>query len=157
MNIFEFIAILTVVFGLTWGLYHAADTGLLGLFWAGIFGAAKGYLAFCAFLLSVLTILAAGLRFRPPFPRCKRGRCKAVDFTYLYLDSAPPDGDKELERIHNSKLVRCRCGDLYLRKNDERKFYEVREDRTLVPFMRYSFCGRWRPDKVLPAGGRESA
>jgi hypothetical protein len=150
MNIFEFIAILALTFGLVWGVYGAADGGLWAALRGGLVGAGKGFLGYAAFMLSIMAALALGLRYRPMFPRCKRGKCKDEHFTYLYLDTEPPEPDKALEQKHQTKLVRCRCGDLYLRDARARKFYEVREDRALVPFMRYSFCGRWRPDQDAP-------
>ena len=149
MNVFELIAILAVTFGLVWGIYGAADAGLWPALRGGLIGAGKGFLGYAAFMLSILTVLALGLRYRPMFPRCRRGKCKDADFTYLYLDTAPLDADKELEQKYQSKLLRCRCGDLYLRDDRARKFYEVREDRTVVPFLRYRIGGRWQPDDAV--------
>jgi hypothetical protein len=146
MNVFEFIALVALSFGLVWGIYNAADGG----FWAALLGGLRGFgmafLGYAAFMFSILTVLSLGLRYRPMFPRCRHGKCKDSQFTYLYLDTEAPPGDRELEQTHRSKLVRCRCGDLYLRDDNKRKFYEVREDRTIVPFLKYRFCGRWRPD-----------
>ena len=148
MNVFEFIAILAVLFGLAWGVYGAADGSLWAVLHGGLLGAGKGFLAYAAFLFSVLAVLALGLRYRPMFPRCRRGTCKDEQFTYLYLDTEPPAADKALEEKYGSKLVRCRCGDLYLRDDRARRFYEIREDRTVVPFLRYRVGGRWQPDDV---------
>ena len=151
MTLFELIAFLALTFGLVWGIYGAADEGLWAALRGGLFGAAKGFLAYAAFMFSILTVLALGLRYRPMFPRCKRGTCKDEHFTYVYLDTEPPDADKQLEQKYQSKLVRCRCGDLYLRDDRARKFYEVRKDRSVAPFLRYRFAGRWQPDETAAA------
>ena len=151
MTIFEFLALLMVIAGLAWGIQAAMDQGLWAALLGGLLGAGKGYLVWIAFMFSILIVLAIGLRYRPPFPGCKKGRCKDEHFLYLYLDSEPTGPHKELERKYDGKLVRCRCGDLYLKSSRDRKFYEVRDDGVVAPFMRYRFGGRWRMDEAEKA------
>src|SRR5262249_1685261 len=118
MTLFELIAILLMIGGLVWGIWNAAGHGFWATFKGGLFGAGKGFLWYAAFMLTIVAMLAIGLRYRPPFPRCRSGRCKDSDFTYLYLDSEPTGADKELEQEYGDKLVRCRCGELYLRSTE---------------------------------------
>lgn len=156
MTIFELIAILAIIGGLVWGIFAAAGGGLGAVVKGALLGAGKGFLFYTLLMLCVLVPLAIGLRYRPQFPRCRKGKCREMDFRFIYdtisPDEAADERDKELCKQHKGGLlVRCACGDIYLRSDRDRKFYEVREDRTLVPFMKHRFCGRWRPDEpVVP-------
>jgi hypothetical protein len=103
-------------------------------------------------LFSVLVLLALGLRYRPPFPICKNGRCSASSYTYLSIDaeSKPPsDASTGRPAEHGGTLARCRCGTLYLRRTTDRRVWEIMDDGTLVPYMFYRPFGRWK--KVSPS------
>jgi hypothetical protein len=150
LNIFEFIAILGIVFGLAYGLTASIDQGI----WEAVLGALRGgAIAFgwyAAGMLALLTGLSLFLRYRPSFPLCRNGRCRQTDYLYLYLDSAATGRHKQLEDRFQGKIVRCRCGTLYLENLRDRRFLEVRDDGALVPYMCYRPFGRWRPDESEP-------
>jgi hypothetical protein len=150
LNIFEFIAILGIVFGLAFGFSAALDQG----FWEAVLGALRGgaiaYGWWVAGMFMLLMVLWLFLRYRPMFPVCKSGRCKQADYLYQYLDSPATGQHKRLEDEYQGKLLRCRCGTLYLDCSRDRRFYEVRDDGALVGFMRYRPLGRWRADKGEP-------
>ena len=150
MSLFELIGFVAVVFGLVWGIYNAGDSGLWVALRGGLLGAGKGVLFYAVFMLLILSTLAIGLRYRPQFPRCRKRKCKDQDYRFVYANIVPDETaderDQQLYQQRGGLLVRCGCGDLYLRSDRDRKFYEVREDRTVVPFMKYRFCGRWRAD-----------
>jgi hypothetical protein len=147
MNLFEFLAIILIIAGLVIGLMSAFGHGFAGALWGAAKGAALGFGAYAALILSVLAVLAVGLRYRPPFPVCKNARCSAKDYTYLSIDSEskPQSGGPD---ARGGTLARCRCGTLYLRRTTDRRLWEVSEDGTLIPYMFYRPFGRWR--KVSP-------
>ena len=146
MNMFEVIAIVCIAIGLAAGFWHSLDEGA----WASILGALRGaaiaYGWFFVSMLAMLTLLALGLRYRPVFPRCKNGRCRDSDYRHLYLDSEATGHHKWLQDSKDGKLVRCGCGTFYLDSLRDCRFYEVLDDGSLVPYMRYSPLGRWQPD-----------
>jgi hypothetical protein len=151
LNLFEFIALVGIVFGLAYGFSAALDRG----FWEAILGALRGaaiaYGWWVAGMFTLLAVLWLFLRYRPMFPVCRSGRCKQADYLYQYLDSPATGQHKQLEDEYQGKLLRCRCGTLYLESHRDRRFYEVRDDGTPVPFMRYRPGGRWQPDSDAPA------
>jgi hypothetical protein len=147
MNLFEFLAIILIIAGVIAGLMSGLGHGFIGALWAAAKGAAMGFGAYAVLLLSVLTLLALGLRYRPPFPICKNGRCSARNYTYLSIEgeSKPPsDGPTGRPNEHGGTLARCRCGTLYLRRTTDRRVWEVSDDGTLIPYMLYRPFGRWR-------------
>lgn len=147
MNLFELIAIGGIVIGLILGFWSSIDGGA----WAAIRGALRGaaiaYGWYFASMIALLTVLSLGLRYRPFFPRCKAGRCRDTDYRHLYLDAEATGHHKWLQDSMKGKLVRCHCGTRYLDSQRDRRFYEVLDDGSLVPFMRYSPFGRWQADK----------
>lgn len=150
LNIFEFIALLGIVFGLAYGFTASIGDGA----WEAILGALRSgaiaYGLWIAGMMALMAVLSLFLLYRPSFPRCRTGRCRQTDYLYLYLDSAATGRHKQLQDSLQGKIVRCRCGTLYLESDRERRFLEVREDGSLAPFMRYQPFGRWRPDRGEP-------
>jgi len=107
---------------------------------AAFFGMEKGHailypsVAILAILLSYGTYYGIALLTslcRPPFPRCKTGKCAGVGY-YRYLGT---EGDL--------KKYQCECGVEYLlSRHGELKVVEQGKG---VPFMCHSRFGRWRP------------
>jgi hypothetical protein len=150
LNIFEFIAILGIVFGLAYGFTASVEKGIWDAFVGALRGGAIAFGWYVAGMLVLLTALSLALVYRPSFPHCRTGRCKHTDYLYLYLDSAATGRHKQIEDAFQGKIARCRCGTLYLDSLRDRRFYEVRDDGTLVPFMCYRPFGRWRLDPGKP-------
>ncbi len=149
MNLFDLIAMLLIAVGLVVGFVCAVDHGAWAALMRALSGAAKGFIVYVVFMFLILVVLRIGLTYRPPFPRCRSGRCTTEHYTYLSLDA-----ETTQERITTGKgdmLARCRCGTHYLRRLDDRRVWEVASDGSLVPYMRYKPFGRWRPDpEVTP-------
>jgi hypothetical protein len=148
MNLFEFIAILSVVGGLVTGFWYALDRGVMAAMLSAIRGGAIAYGCWAVGMFALMGLLSLFLLYRPFFPRCRNGRCRQQDYLYLYLDTEAVGQHKTLEDTINGKLVRCGCGTIYLESSREQRFYEVLDDGTLVPYMRYSPFGRWRADNA---------
>lgn len=151
MNLFERIAVLLIALGLVIGLVGGAEEGIWPAFTGALSGAAKGFAVYAVWMLSILVTLALGLLYRPPLPRCRNGKCKARDYTYLSLDTdamaaAPGDGGS-LRPRSEGMLARCACGILYSRSACQRRVCEVMSDGTLVPYMYHRPLGRWQPHR----------
>jgi hypothetical protein len=82
----------------------------------------------------IITALLVSV-WRPPFPRCRTGRCAGVGY-YHYVGS---DG--------NLKRYRCECGIVYLLSQDGT--LNVVEQEKVVPFMRHSRFSRWKLCKPM--------
>lgn len=107
LNIFEFVAILLIVGGLSYGFTRGLDAGP----WEATVGALKwggiAWVVFAAWMLCVLVPLWLFLLYRP-YPRCSSGRCKDRDYRLLSEDEMA-----ELRaalRDSQALQVRCRCG-----------------------------------------------
>jgi hypothetical protein len=146
MTVFHAFAWLCIVGGFSFGLWHALDQDAWGAMLGALRGAGLGFALYFGSMFVLFAVFSLGLRYRPFFPRCRAGRCLDGQYTYLYLDEAPTGRHKELQDSLDGKLVRCKCGTLYLDSLRERRFYEVRDDGSLAPYMGYSPLGRWRPD-----------
>lgn len=143
MTIFEFLALLLISGGLVYGFLNGLPFGFSAALWYALKSAVIAYLYFGLGMFILLSVLSLWLRYRPFFPRCKTGRCVDSDYTYLYLDQPAMGADQELEERMRGKLVRCRCGTLYLESLYDHTFYEVLDNHTLVPYMAYNPLGRW--------------
>jgi hypothetical protein len=107
---------------------------------AAHYGAKKGlsllYLSIaggCILILYLLYALSAFLsfRWRPPFPRCKTGKCPGVGY-YHYIG---------VEK--NSANYRCDCGIEYLLSNEGT--LQILDKGRAAPFMYHTRFGRWKP------------
>src|SRR5262245_12199800 len=123
LNLFEFIALLMIVFGLAWGFTRGLDEGLWdatvgALKWGGIVW--RGYVSL---MLCIMVPLWLFLLYRPFYPRCRSGRCKDRDYR--------PLGEDEMQELRATLkdrqplLVRCRCDATYCYMLGEQRFYEV--------------------------------
>lgn len=146
MNVFEFLALVMLTGGLAWGILAAAERGFGAAVLGGLLGAGKAYLIWILIMFSILVPLSLGLLYRPMFPRCRKGKCRDRNFRIEFAETPATGFEAKLQQEHQGMLVRCACGDVYLRSNRDRKFYEVREDGTLAPFMKYRLAGRWQTD-----------
>jgi hypothetical protein len=147
MNLFELLGIVLIIAGVIAGLVSGFGHGFIGALWGAAKGFAVAFGAYAVLLFSVVTLLALGLMYRPPFPVCKNGRCSARSYTYLSMEAeSKPSSDGPTRRPteHGGTLARCRCGTLYLRRTTDRRVWEVSEDGTLIPYMFYRPFGRWR-------------
>jgi hypothetical protein len=144
LNIFEFVAILLIVGGLSYGFTRGLDAGP----WEATVGALKwggiAWVVFAALMLCVLVPLRLFLLYRPFYPRCSSGRCKDRDYR--------PLGEDEMAELRaalrdrQALLVRCRCGAVYCSLLNEQRFYEVTPTGELRPYLRYRAYRRWEPD-----------
>jgi hypothetical protein len=146
LTLFEVIAMMTIVAGLSFGAAAAWGEGGWAMVWGALRGAFFGFAGYFVVMMALMTLLALALRWRPMFPTCRQGRCKDTDYRYLYLDEAAPQAHQQLQDSHGGKLLRCACGTVYLDSLRDRRFYEVAEDGSLRPFRRYRPFGRWQPD-----------
>ena len=108
--------------------------GVLGAVWAareiGWPGFPLGFLgAILASLGVVIGIGAICLYLWPERPVCRNGKCKS--------------GDYDLHRVGDKMEFDwfCRCGTRYRKVG--RRFYEVSEDGSLVPYMRWNIFRGW--------------
>ncbi len=143
MNVFEFLALLLIVGGIVFGVWHASGSWL-DLLWSGLAGAAKGYGIFVLMMLMVLLTLRLALWYRPQFPRCRNGRCGFFEIDYVAV-ILPGKPWPENHALPPGELARCRCGILYLRPGGGCEVAEVDIDGNLRPWMRHRPWGRWRP------------
>ena len=143
MNLFEFVALILILAGLIVGLMAGLGHGFVQGLWGALKGGAVGFGAYAVLLFSALVLLALGLRYRPPFPVCKNGRCSSAQYTYLSIDGESRPQVAGLSGPGGT-LARCRCGTLYLRRITDRRVWEVSEDGTLVPYMFHRPFGRWK-------------
>jgi hypothetical protein len=146
MNMFEFIAILSIVAGLATGFWYALDRGMMAAVFAALRGGAIAYACYAVGMLALMGLLWLGLLYRPFFPRCRNGRCRQQNYRYLYMESGAAGQHEALEKTTTGKLLRCGCGTIYLDSLRDHRFYEVLDDGTLVPYMRHTPLGRWRAD-----------
>lgn len=147
MNLFEFVAICCIVLGLVLGFSAGIAKGAWAAIGGALLGAAVAYASWVAAMIALFTLLYFCMRYRPTFPRCRMGRCRDLDYAYLYLDAEATGEHKRLQDSMQGKLVRCKCGGLYLDSLRDRRFYEVLDDGSLALYMRYRPFGRWQPDK----------
>lgn len=106
---------------------------------ATLIGIKKGHLLlYLSMMLGVLivggiiyiSIAFLAFRWRPSFPKCKKGKCHGVGY-YHYLG-----------KEGYAKKYRCECGDEYLLfRNGDLKIIEDGKTRS---FMKHSRFGRWR-------------
>jgi len=155
MNLFEVLAIGLIIAGLVIGLLSDLGLGWGAAMLGALKGAAVGFGIYFLTCMSILAMLALGLRYRPPFPVCKQGCCSAADYTYLSLDThTQPHPD--LPQLQGGMLARCACGTLYLRRDAERRVYEVAADGAIIPYMHYRPFGRWQQEHRGPGPGSAS-
>jgi hypothetical protein len=147
MNLFEFIAICGIVLGLVLGFGAGIAKGAWAAIAGAFLGAAVAYVSWVAAMMVLFALLYLFLLYRPMFPRCRSGRCRDADYTYLYLDVEATGEHKRLQDSMMGKLLRCKCGGLYLDSLRDRRFYEVLDDSSLAAYMRYRPFGRWQPDQ----------
>jgi hypothetical protein len=106
--------------------------------WAGSrFGIAAGILAFPigiallhGFFLAVSYVERLYWVGIPPLPRCRSGGCGPDDYK---VRPGPDD-----------IVYSCRCGGEYQKRG--RRFFELRPDGSLVPFMVWKAFRGWFPD-----------
>jgi len=108
MNLFEFVAIIAIIFGLAYGFLTSLDEGAWEAILGALNGAAIAYAWFFVSMMAMMTLLWLGLHYRPTYPRCKNGRCKQLDYTFLYHDNEPTGQHKWLQDSREGRLVRCR-------------------------------------------------
>src|SRR5262245_25252640 len=94
-----------------------------------LLGACAGFVGGCL----LLALLVSGRNFLtywrdPPYPVCRRGRCRW--FNYRSVASSPA-----------GTIVRCRCGDEYVLTGNQ--FLEVLPDQTRRPYQYRPPFGRW--------------
>jgi hypothetical protein len=147
MNVFEFLAICGIVLGLVLGFSAGIAKGGWAAIAGALLGAAVAYASWVAAMIALFALLYLCMLYRPTFPRCRSGRCRDTDYTYLYLDAEATGEHKRLQDSMMGKLVRCKCGGLYLDSLRDRRFYEVLDDGSLASYMRYRPFGRWQPDQ----------
>ena len=147
MNLFECLAIVMLIVGFVIGAVTAFDGGAHAALAGAFKGAGLAYAWFVGGMFALLSALALGMLYRPPFPRCRNRLCRAHDYRHSSLGAPAGGRDAEIEQRLDGKLVRCRCGTLYIRSLRERRFYEVHAEGGLAPFMRYRPFGRWRRDE----------
>lgn len=150
MNLFEFLAWLLLVGGIVVGLWHASG-GWLDLLWSALAGAGKGFGIYLLMMLMVLLTLRLALWYRPPFPRCRSGRCGFFEIDHVAA-ILPGQPWPENPALPPGELARCRCGTLYLRPPGAREVFEVGSDGTPRPWMHHRPFGRWRPVTRATAG-----
>jgi hypothetical protein len=149
MNLFEALALVLLLVGVVVGAIAAASSGWLAAAWGALKGAAFAFGVYVAIMFGVMTLLALGLLWRPPFPRCREGRCTGKDYRYLSMEAEQPFGAVPGVSA-GGVLAQCRCGTRYLRRTAEGRVWQVAADGTLVPYMRHSPLGRWRKDLAPP-------
>ncbi len=132
MNIFELLTFLAFIVagyfcGKLLGLYY----GIIG--W--VVGVAIGIaLAICVWI-GLDKLIRQWYKWRPFRPVCKKGKC----FTHDY---------RLIECSQMDITLQCRCGTKYLYRENERRFMEILEDGTIVPYMkRKGAFGRWELEK----------
>ncbi len=114
MNLFEFIAICGIVLGLVLGFGAGIDKGIWAALGGAVLGAVFAYAWYVVSMFALLTLAYLFLLYRPMFPRCRSGRCRDADYTYLYLDVEATGEHKRLQDSMMGKLLRCKCRGLYL-------------------------------------------
>ena len=72
----------------------------------------------------------------PERPICRNGKCKTNDY--------------ELHRVEDKFEWFCNCGNQY--RKSGRRFYEVRRDGSLAPYMVWSIFRGWFPDTEQRSG-----
>lgn len=143
MNLFEFMALLLIVGGVVFGFWYGSGDWL-DLLWSGLVGAGKGFAIYVLMMLMILLTLRPALWYRPPFPRCRAGRCGFFEIDHVAVIQ-PGQPWPENPALPPGELARCRCGTLYLRPTGGREVVEVDGDGKLRPWMQYRPFGRWRP------------
>jgi hypothetical protein len=146
MNLFAVVAFFSIIVGALLGIWQGARHGFAAAFRGAGGGALRGFGAYALLMFMMMTLLALGLWYRPPFPRCRHRKCRPQDFRYLYLDTRPPEPDRTLQEQADGLLAKCRCGTRYLVSRSERRLWEVTADGDLLPYMRYRPFGRWQSD-----------
>lgn len=104
--------------------------GRIGV-WGYVLGAMLGILAAHFSIHTVLWLIEAVWRGRPPVPDCRRARCGFID--YYVEDEAP-----------GPKTYLCRCGIRHRRRG--LRYVVVEEDGTEKPFLRWRPFRGWFPD-----------
>ncbi|MBM7113352.1 hypothetical protein [Archangium primigenium] len=117
---------------------------------ASIAGGLLVFLALILFWGGVATLAALLAWWRPARPTCRQGGCRAKDYA---LVGSPEQTQVDRERWdrwlpeRRGRLVRCRCGDHYLRDARHRRFLWVDAQGTPHPYRYHRPLGReWLPD-----------
>jgi hypothetical protein len=129
MNLFELLFFMALSAGLL-ALGH-----FLSRFWGtagwlvGVVPVGIGW----AWLLvgTIRGILAQVRHSLSPRPICRQGKCQPKD--YVMIDST-----------REKAVFRCRCGDLYLSKDNH--FSQILPDRSLLPYMVRDSSRNWKAD-----------
>lgn len=147
LNLFEVIAILLIVAGLSYGFTRGLEEGLSQAAIGAAMGAGAGFAAYFALLVAImLPLWLFFVLYRPQFPRCRTGRCKDTHYRHLGQDEMPELRERLRAAGKEAWLVRCRCGTLYCSSLTEQRFFEVSDAGELQPFMRYRPYRRWERD-----------
>ena len=108
-------------------LVGTAVADRFGLMWGVIAALVGFFLTFAAVQCAAAMIHVV----RPLRPRCKNGRCKASNYSYVETTS---DGD----------VFQCRCGDRYLQAGST--FRILQSDGSKLNYQTRGTFGSWRPD-----------
>ena len=120
------------VIDLTWFLLFVGGGLVAGSQFGGVIGACCGGMAGWVLLWLVSKINSWEMS---KIPACEDGRCKSWDDYTLLPEAA-------------GGCFQCRCGHRYLMRGGQR-FLKVRLDGSTERYMKRTFWGDWRADKVI--------